>query len=380
MKKLRIINDEQGSALPIVTLLLAFVILGICALVFDAGILYSERRTMVTAADSAALAGAAIMEQTLNGGDVNTARIEAETIAGEIALANGVSDLANVEISWIDADYTIDVIKVTVKNNKELFFARFLGFENTDVSAKAIATWGFVTRLEGGDIIPVFVKDEDYQTTDLTYLHAGKCIDSGGDIVNGNWGLIDIFGSTSGIADAMSGEDLGKRMEIDYTIQNQTGLNAGNLISPIEDRMEKAALLTEKEDRIKYMCGLVPIIDWDLVSKQGSTLQLPIKSFAVFEIYDVIVSEGNGHGKKSEGSPKAMYDKALYTNDGIAVTYDSVIVDGEEIDLEKATIIGKFRDDNNNGGEIDVRAIVQPGDQENPDPSIISVTYSKLIE
>ena len=128
------------------------------------------------------------------------------------------------------------------------------------------------------------------------------------------------------------------------------------------------------------MCGLVPIIKWSEITKQGSTLLLPIKSFAVFEIYDVIVSEGNGHGKLSEGSSHALYDGASYHSDGIAVSYPKMNVNEEDIAMEKATIIGKFQDANGDGGEIDVRAIVEPGDQENPDPSIISATYSKLIE
>lgn len=372
--------EEKGSALPIVTLLLVFLILGICALVFDAGILYSERRNMVTAADAAALAGAMIMEEALNGGDENAAMLEAKTVAEEIALLNGVEAVSDITIAWSNTDYDYKTITVTVKKNKELFFARFLGYENTDVAARAVATWGFVTKMEGGDIIPLFIKDTDYQTTDITYLHAGKCIDTDGDTINGNWGLIDIFGSTSGIADALRGESLGKRMEIDYTINNQPGLNAGNVISPIEERMDVATSLTDKEDRIKYMCGLVPIIKWTEITQQGSTLSLPIKSFAVFEIYDIIVAEGNGHGKLSEGSTHALYDNVNYLSDGIAIEYPQMTVDGEEIDMEKATIIGKFRDDNEDGGEIDVRAIVSPGDQENPDPSIISATYSKLIE
>lgn len=170
--------EEKGSALPIVTLLLVFIILGICALVFDAGILYSERRNMVTAADAAALAGAMIMEEALSGGDENAAKLEAEAVAKEIALLNGVESDSDIQISWVNADYDYKTITIIVKTSQDLFFARFLGYENTEVSARAVATWGFVTKMEGGDIIPLFIKDTDYQTSDITYLHAGKCIDS----------------------------------------------------------------------------------------------------------------------------------------------------------------------------------------------------------
>jgi hypothetical protein len=213
--------------------------------------------------------------------------------------------------------------------------------------------------------------DTLYQSTDYAYLHADKFID---DTANGNWGFIDIYGSTSGIGDAFANQTLGLSMTLGSTIENQTGFNAGNIINPIEERMQKANLLPEKEDRIRYMSGLVPIIDWEHRIVQGAQIQLPIKYFAVFEIYDVIVSEAQNVNQKSQGSKYALYDKPDYKYDPnhlVAKEYDKV---GGEA-LAKATIIGKFT-----GEIVDIIAVPQPGDQNPPIPGVISPTYALLIE
>lgn len=371
MKAYKFMKNEDGAVLPLVALLLAFVLIGFSALVVDAGFLYSERRTMVTAADAAALAGAITMEKALGVSDLGIAKGDAEEIAKDFGVANGIKNRNDIIVTWNNPDFARNTITVTVKNTKDLFFARILGFDNADVGAKAVATWGYVKKLEGGDILPVFTKDNDYMTNGVTYLHSGKFIGSDGDIINGNWGLIDIFGNTNEIAKAFKGDKVGLKMELDYIINNQTGLNVGNVNNPIEERMIRANSLENKEDRIKYMSGLVPVIDWENITKQGSTLKLPIKYFAVFEIYDVIIHEGNNNNKLSEGSKYALYDNPNYKSDSVAKIYEKV--DGK--DIEKSTIIGRFT-----GATVEVRAVLQPGDQTNPNPGVLSAKYSKLIE
>lgn len=362
-----------GAVLPLVALVLSFVLLGFSALVVDAGMLYGVRRNMVTAADSAALAGAQVMVDALGTANYNKAVNEAVNDAIELAMKNGVLKEADISarVVFNAPGYNRDVIIVEVKNNSELTFGKALGINDTDVAARAVATWGYITQLEGGDIIPVFTKDTDYQTEHITYLHSDKFIDNNGDIVNGNWGLLDIFSNTNTISKALAGELIGQSLKLDWVLDNQTGLNVGNVNKPIEDRMKTANSLESKEDRIKFMSGLVPVIDWDLVTKQGSSLRLPIKHFAVFEIYDIIVSEGNNNNKKSQGSPFALYDTPNYKSDGIAIEYESV--DGK--DIKKSSIIGKFTDT-----IVQVRTVVNPGDQSNPTPGKESAKYYKLID
>lgn len=374
----RLFKEEDGAVLPFVALLLMFVLIGFTALVIDVGYLYANRRSLVTAADAAALGGAMILEDGLSDPALEKEEVETEAIkvAKDLSEANGVENREDitVDISWKSDgpnEYNCNYIKVTVKNNYEMIFAKIFGTDNSDVAATAVATWGYVSKIEGGDILPIFTKSDDYQTENLTYLHAGKFVDNEGSVINGNWGLIDIYGNTSGIAEAFRGENIGKRMELSSTINNQTGLNGGNITNPIEDRMIEANKLPDKEDRIKYMCGLVPVINWDGITKQGSSLKLPIEYFAVFEIYDVIVQEAHNENQVSKGSIYALYDTADYKCDSIAADYGKV----NDKFLESTTIIGKFT-----GTKIDLDAIPQPGDNVNPNPGVISPTYAELIE
>lgn len=372
MKSYRFLKNEDGSVLPFVALLLAFVLIGLCALVIDAGMLYAERRSLVTAADAAALGGAYIFEEALSDPllepDNLGVQSEAIEVAKNLAVENGVKnrDDVKVEVKW-DVPYegTIrDLIQVTVKNNSELYFAKIFGYDTTDVSAKAVATWGYNKKIEGGNILPIFTKYEDYVSEDISYLHAGKFVDTAGDIVNGNWGLIDIYGNTSKIAAAFRGDMIGLSIELDYIINNQTGLNSGNVSNPIEERMVKANDLPNREDRIKFMSGLVPVIKWENVTRQGSSLKLPIEFFAVYEIYDVI-PKNDGYGSKY-----ALYDTPEYLSDNIPIHYE---VDSNELD--KCSIVGRFT-----GQQVEVWAVIQPGDQEPPEDGVLPDTYAKLIE
>lgn len=373
MKKLNLIRDEKGAVMPLVALVLSLLLFGFAALVVDAGILYSKRRNMVTAADAAALAGAMIMRDALGDSSISegAARSKAESIARDIAMDNGVKNSGDIQIIWDNPAYGRKTITVKLHNNQRLIFAKFLGLDDTDVGAKAVATWGYVTKLLGGDILPIFTKDDDYQDTGITYLHDGKFLDNKGDVVNGNWGLIDVFGSTSEIGAAFRGDKIGKGLELSAIIDNQTGKNVGNVDNEIVERMIRANGLATKEERQRYMSGLVPVIDWVNITQQGSSLKLPIKYFAVFEIYDVIVDGGNNNNKPSKGSNRALYDSPDYKSDGVAKVYGKV--DGK--DLEKSTIIGRFT-----GEIVDVVAVIQPGDQVNPNPGGLSPKYHKLIE
>lgn len=374
MKIRELIKKEDGAALPIITLIVVFVMIGVTILIIDAGSLYGERRTMVSAADSAALAGANIMEDALGVSDMILARTEAEKVAKDIAVANGVKNRDDVNISWDRINYNgadRDVITVRVRNDAKLIFGYVWGDESTGVTAKAVGTWGFVLKLEGGNILPIFVKTSTVSAGGTpTYLHAGKFVDDLGDVVNGNWGLIDIYGNGGDISRAFAGEMVNTRLQIDYTINNQTGLTAGK-IAGIEQRMIEAAKLATPEERKKFMTALVPVIDFTKVTQQGSSLVLPIDYFLTFEIQDVIITAGNNGNKRSEGSSYAMYDTVNYASDGVAKKYDKV----NGFDLKKTTIIGQL-----SGDPVQVNVVVEGGDQINPSPEIVTAKYSKLIK
>ena len=124
--KTNITKDESGQVLILAALCLSC-LLGIVAFSVDVGLLLRSKRVLQTAADSAAIAGAA----ELNFGDVTTA-------AQADASQNGVTDGANgasVAVSQPSAGY----VQVIVSQSQSTFFMRIFGRSSMTVSALAVA-------------------------------------------------------------------------------------------------------------------------------------------------------------------------------------------------------------------------------------------------
>ena len=123
--KKRFWSDEKGAALPMVVGML-LLILAFASLVVDAGVLYADRRQMVTAADAGALAGAQTLEES-KGLDVSTAI----STAVEYAIKNGADTasavVATKSVMIQNQADTRQVITVTVNENQNLFFAKIFG-------------------------------------------------------------------------------------------------------------------------------------------------------------------------------------------------------------------------------------------------------------
>lgn len=140
----KLAKDEDGAVMVIVALALV-ILLGCMALVVDAGVMYVNRSNMQNVADAAALAGA----QELPDKDA------AEDKAIEYAALNGVV----IDEDDVNPYYDDDKIEVKCSKNVPYYFARALGFENADVSARAVAQqksqWA-------GEALPFVNLDDDY--------------------------------------------------------------------------------------------------------------------------------------------------------------------------------------------------------------------------
>jgi hypothetical protein len=145
----RLCGDEKGSALVIVALAM-IVLLGSSAIVVDYGMLAVKRRTLVNAADAAALAGA--QELLHNPNSPNSAIL----IAREYAIDNGVDpDLIEVVVSPSNS-----LISVHVADLVNFAFASVLGFETGHVTAEASAAVGAVNGMTG--IVPLAIVEESF--------------------------------------------------------------------------------------------------------------------------------------------------------------------------------------------------------------------------
>lgn len=382
-----LLKDENGAVLPFVVIILGLFALGFIALAIDAGILYAERKAMVTASDAAALAGAQVLRES-NG--ANT--VDANKVVLEYALANGaetieapngtVAKLGTLEADALDfvvnkevtlpdgKKETRSVVDVTVGKREEAVFSRFLGNDSTDVKANAVSTWGYVKKAYIGDFLPIFVFDENYKLDSDIYLH--EKIDG----TNG-YGYVDIGGGMGAIKEAIAGKDVGGSYIYDNLLDGKPG-NGASLLGAVEERMKMAQGKSTAVERRNAMIGLVPIIDKEEFSNipgnsgSYSHWKLPIKYFAYYEILDVIKQNN------IVGSVEALNPDNEYKRRGTGINYkDKLPADLLKSNkVEYVTIIGRFT-----GEIVDVRTIAEIGDQVNPNPGgDPPATYSKLIK
>ncbi len=123
----RAAQSERGIVLPLVALLLV-ALLGMVALTVDIGQLGVNRRRLQNAADAAALGGAALLPANPAGADGEARRL---------ARANGLSDAEIQSVTITRTNFDNDTIEVRVRRNVAYSFARVLGFDSGNVTAKA---------------------------------------------------------------------------------------------------------------------------------------------------------------------------------------------------------------------------------------------------
>ena len=136
----------------VVVALALLVLVAIVALAVDGGSLYAERRKMQNAADAGALAGA--RELCLNEFSTLTTVTKA---ADEYAVELNGADGAVVTVS---APVTVTVVAT---ETAQTFFARAIGFDEVEVSARASASCE--GPVAGGGLWPLAVAEDVYDRT-----------------------------------------------------------------------------------------------------------------------------------------------------------------------------------------------------------------------
>lgn len=380
--KFRFYKEERGAVLPLVAVFLLFVAFGMAALVVDAGTLYNTRRSMVTAADAGALAGAKEMEKVLgvtDSGEISQIKSKAIAIAKSLAIKNGAEGEPIVEIKKMNVELADggtsyrDVIVVTATKNEEHDFAKLIGFDNSDVMAQAVATWGYSTQVTGGQIFPLFMLEKAFKAGE-TILHSGKVVLENGVESPANRGFIKLEEGENGkkiIKDTLAGVNMDRQFLIKQVLLSETG-QADSMISAVEDRMKAAASLGTANERKQFMSGLIPIVvsEAEIEGADGKLkahLNLTIQYFAVYTIHDVIVSEGNTTDKKKASGSSFALTKTDFTRVSQASTYIP--------DFGKGTLLGEFT-----GEIIELNTVINGGDQD-PMPGYEGLSrYSKLVK
>ncbi|KUO78858.1 MAG: hypothetical protein APF81_18275 [Desulfosporosinus sp. BRH_c37] len=137
-------QHERGSVVVLVTLALT-VLLGLCAIVTDVGLMYAEKAHLQNSVDAAALAGVQELPNDPN---------KAEQKARDYASQNGVST--------VTVTFEADNIKICVQATQQVptYFARIWGITEEQISVSAKAMMVPPTELSGA--VPLSIQEQDF--------------------------------------------------------------------------------------------------------------------------------------------------------------------------------------------------------------------------
>ncbi len=296
MKYRSFIKDERGAVLPIVALFILFVAFSVTVLVVDVGALYVERRNMVAAADAGALAGAREMQNRTK------TSLEIEEVAKKVAVENGADPLTTTATAYMTGNRYVEVV---ANKNTNLFFAKTIGINSSNVQARASAKPIVLTP----SILPfAALKTEVYVdgdvSKDFVFFHDDRELTS-----DKSWaGLLDLdgkMGNTSDITKVLM--DRTYELGPDFT----TNLNQNIMLSAqgwknFQDALEvlfddARELTSDPIARRAYVTGFVPIIDAEAYDSSSKKV-LPIIGFAEFTILDLV----SGKTGIESGMPEAF--------------------------------------------------------------------------
>jgi len=295
----RLIKSENGGVMVLVSVLLAFVLLGMAALAVDVGYMYSIRSKMVIAADASAIAGAKELVKQRQLAELNPsidvyARVRDE--AKRISKLNGIDPDSKDGLYSMNVEFPKDkpnAVKVTVwGNNMDLFFAKAMWSQDADIGATATAE--AVTYGGGSGMIPLVIEEETAVPNASQIIHLGAGQGTQGMYMALNFNVIN--GQNQGHNNGANYYEQcmsmvpgfqGQLKEND-TVEVLEGVQANKTINPIQARINVCASC-DKEDCINNECGhdpcprvvIVPVTD---ELKKGT---VTITGFAAFYLESV---------------------------------------------------------------------------------------------
>lgn len=300
MKLKKFIKDENGGVMPLIAIILGLFALGFIALVVDVGTLYSKRKAEITCADSAALAGAQVLrEYKVSGLPDDEAKTKALETANNYAVTNGLNT-GDFNVYVGEKTVTLpngtqdqrQVVEVSVKKNYPLIFAKFLGYENTDVNAYALATWGYDKK---SSYFPMFIFNTSYDLNTSIALHENVTVlDNETSLKTSSYGFVQV-----GASEGMS--DIRKAIEGSITVNPE---KVGKVLNGAPGKRESvySSAMTRIGDTV-----IVPVINWDIFKTMTENLKadgtiksnpvdwhLPIDFYAYFKITNVIQQNVKG--------------------------------------------------------------------------------------
>lgn len=297
MKKLHeLIHNQEGISLILVALCLV-VFMGFIAIVVDVGALYFEKSRLQKALDAAVLGGAQMLPISED---------EAKSIAIDLVSKNSFS------VSLSEVDTGANYIQIDKTVNKDLTFARVIGFNDADVTATARAE--ILNNLKKGDgIIPLALEKQEFNANESYVMHFESGNGNNANI-RGNFGFLAIGGN--GANHLEKGIMYGRAIGINEEHDTEPGYNWGKVRSGFQYRIDQDAAKEHCQayntaDKSCSRVVTVPLID----SFEDATGRSKVKiiGFAAFWIEKIV---DNGNQKRIQGRFINLIRDGEFTEEG----------------------------------------------------------------
>jgi len=292
--------QERGSVIVIVTLSLT-VLLGLCAIVTDVGLLYAKKAHLQSSVDAAALAGVQELPENPN---------DAKDIAIDFAVKNNVT---NVNVS-IEA-----TSKISVKATEKVptFFARIWGITEEQISASAKAMMVPPTEMSGA--VPLCIQEQDFVYGQKYVLKSGggfgssdwyldddknNSVKKSGDVTgaSGWYGALELTGTGANTYEYDLANGYLGSLSVGQILDVKHGNMSGPTVDGINTRLSRDTRVpqntVDNHDRNAPQIVYIPIVR--IISESGNSIQkVQIVGFAAFFIEGVA---GNGNDSIVTGS------------------------------------------------------------------------------
>lgn len=257
-------KKKSGSVLIFIAII-AVVLMGFTALVIDVGMLVYQRQRLQNACDAAALAGAMQLPDKPTGDD------------GAIAVAKQYASDNGVTINDTDVTISADNKKITVNasRNLQFTFAKLLGINSGQVSAKATAVVAPVKTV-GSGLRPFGVVKKDFVIGNTYTLKYGTFGNNGGD-----FGAISLYHDKSDDGGKVYEDNIKYGSTESYGEGVKVDIKQGNMVGPTADGI---GFLDEAHRTVK-----VPIVN------NNGDGTVTITGFAIFHIdgYGYLQDDGS---------------------------------------------------------------------------------------
>ena len=307
LSKKNFLSDETGNM--ILFYLISFsTFFGFLGLSLDLGMLYTARTQLQNASDAAAIAGASVLVQDLDGDDI----IESNYYGAEdtvVSLVEANSLLSGMLIWQQEDSYTaglwdeevndfiytgdtddtneLNAVHVELRRSIDTFFMRFFGINNVALSAQSIAFLECAGNGARADLPIAINEDKLIAPFEIIVLNSEN-------EENGQWTSFDIWPvNKNTIEPFIKGKDNGGMDPPLMSIGDDIYMNNG-VITPLFSTL-KERYDNEKNDDDEYSVCL-PVVTWQPPQNRGTLV-----GYVHFVITEVLVGGGKKKGKQIVG-------------------------------------------------------------------------------